>query len=212
MKLQILQSTFIAAIAVTALSLASCNKAPESSDGSPSAGSGSQDPAKEMIGYWGAEKDSLTKMVESEMSDGDMPPAVMEKLMGPVVEAMADIFAFELTSDRAFSISPDGYKEEGTYEIVSTDASTGDFVVKTTNVDDGKVEENKGNVRGDTMTLTKEGMTMELNRITQAEFEDRKAKAADFDMQALMAPIMQELMKDLGGQGAGGVPPGIPQE
>ncbi len=222
MKIKSFPSLGAALLAALSLTSVSCkdgskataeggdNKAPAGNSGEASTKASkpaSTPVAKQIVGHWAPDKDSLEALIRKGMEDGaaQMPPGFADKVIPAMVTAFADVFAFKLGEDTAWSISPDGFSEEGSYKIVTADESTGKFTVESTDKEDGTVEKNEGQVTGDTLLLTKEGVEMKMVRIDEANFEARKGKAASLDMNAIMAPIIQEMM----GAAGGGLPPGF---
>ena len=215
--------------AVSAIFLGACKKAPEGETGSTGgAGGGSGEPKtaapakkidEQLVGYWAPDKASLTSLMGEEVAKqfggpGGPGAEMADKILVPMVDAMVEFFVFELNGEKAFIVGPEGYEEQGSYEIVNSDAATGDFTVKTTDKGTGETEEGKGNIKGDKMSFTKDGITMAMNRIDEAEFKVRSEKAKSFNPQELLAPIMAELLGGAAGGGipggAGGLPPGLP--
>ena len=168
---------------------------------------------KAINGAWAPDKDSLMAMMKKEaaaQAGVEELPAEAMAMMTMMLEVMADKMVIELNDGKANLYSPDGVEAE-TYEFVSADEATGEFVVKMVDAD-GEAEEGKGKVDGDTMTMTSEGVTMSMKRLSDEEFAARKKAIEEFDPSALLqglAPGGGEVPAG-GGEGSDPAPAPIP--
>jgi len=179
--------------------------------------------AEQLVGYWAPDKASLEAIMAEEMAgqfggEGGPGAAIADKVIGPMVEAMLEFFVFQLDGKNAWVLGPEGLEDQGPYELVSADEATGAFVVKTTDKETGETEDGEGSIKGDSLELSMDGKGLKMNRITEADFEARKGKAENFNPEALLAPLMQEILGGLEGLGEGlpeggapgELPPGFP--
>ncbi len=216
MKWNFLLDHSAVALAALSLSLVSCKDGDKKNDGGGDGGGGgpssaSKPLAEQIVGSWAPDKESFAGFVKEMMAKdmGGAPPAVLEKVVPAMVDAMGDLVAFKIDGEKAWAISPEGFEEQGTYKITSENAATGELTVESTDAD-GNVEEKTARLEGDTLVMVEEGIEMKMTRISDAEFDARKEKIANFDIEAVMGPIMQEAMGSLLQEGGlpGALPPG----
>ena len=181
MKTRTFYTRWAAALVAASIILVGCNSK-KGGDGDDKKDGGGEAKAKsasvkELVqGAWAPDIDSVLSM----MAQGNEITDEMKEQMMPMAEMMASSMVIELRDGHA-TIHKPGEPEKETYEFVSTDEATGDYEVKMVNAD-GSDEIGKGNVKGDTMTMTSDGITMKLNRLSEEEFEKRKKAISEVEI------------------------------
>lgn len=129
------------------------------------------DAKKDMIGYWKADVDQLSKTLDKKL--GEMPEAQrkMAVAMKSMMLEMFKHFAFHITEKEQIAITPKG-EEKRSYEVVKVDGN------KVTMKTDGK--ETTILVEKDKLSINENKMELTMTRIDKAEFEKRKKGMAEF--------------------------------
>ena len=172
-------SRYAAMVAVLTLTLAGCgSKETAREERSTGKGDGKMEtdaPGKRSVedliqGEWAPDYEHMISLMEREAEISEVRKEQMAKVMSLTVYELRDGFA---------TIHIPGPAPKEAYEIISADEATGDFEVRM-GAAVGSQNIGKGNVQEDSMTMTNEGVTMKLFRLSEAEFQKRLKLIKEF--------------------------------
>lgn len=135
-------------------------------------------PSEAIQGYWAPNLEAMLAVMMEQMPAEATADDAAVAAMKPMLESMVAKLAFHFGEGESEMITPAGI-ETAKWNVVSEDAKTGELKVTITN-SDGSTEDGEAIVGKDTMLMinTKEGMKIQCDRITEAEFKKRKAAAS----------------------------------
>lgn len=151
-------------------------------------------PSEAIVGYWAPNPESALAMMMSELpaeaKQNEAALALMKATMGQMLSKMA----FRFAGGETEMVSVGGI-ESATWKAVSEDAKTGKLVVTITKPD-GSSEDGVAIVGKDKLLLINPGeqQKIALDRISEGEFEKRKAAAAAAGSDAPYVPPRRRLV------------------
>ena len=135
-------------------------------------------PSEAIQGYWAPNKEAMLAVMMEQMPAEARGDEATIAAMKPMLESMAAKLAFHFGDGESEMITPDGI-ETTKWKVVSEDAKTGKLKVAITKPD-GTSDEGEAIVGKDRMLMinAEVGMKIQCDRITEAEFNKRKAAAS----------------------------------